>query len=386
MPAVRKSGSLAAGSNAFWQPWRFGSMITVMAISGERLAALAPSGFAIVMATGIVSIAARLLGHDTIGWVLFSANIALYPAVWAVMAARVARFPRGVLTELTSHDRGPGFLTAVAATGVLGGQCGAYAVAPALLPWLLGFATVLWAGLLYGFLAAITLHPAKPAVQHGLNGAWLLLVVATESLAVLATYEAPLSDAPGPHLFAALAAFLLGGMLYILLMALIAYRFAFVPMSAGELEGPWWINMGAVAIATLAGARLMQLPVFDAHVALLRQMAGPITVIFWATATFWIPLLVVLFAWKHLALREPVRYEPGYWSIVFPLGMYTAATEMFSRAAGLPFLRLVPQVFFWLALVSWLLAALGLIRWLCRSQAPPGVGREAATNGSTGQA
>ncbi len=331
------------------------------------LAGLAPAGFAIVMATGIVSIAAHLLAQDAIAWTLFVANWLLYPSMWAAMLVRVTLFPCAVLDEFASHDRGPGFLTMVAATSVLGSQCGVFGVGTGLLPWLLGIATLLWVVLLYGFLTAITLRPAKPGVEQGLNGGWLLMVVATESLAVLGSYVAPSSAAPGPLIFASLAVFLLGGMLYVLLIALIAYRFAFMPMSVEELQGPWWINMGAVAIATLAGARLMQLPTFDIHVALLRHVAGPLTVIFWAAATFWIPLLVALFGWKHVVRREPVRYEPGQWSMVFPLGMYTASTEVFSRAAGLPFLHPIPQAFFWLAFVSWLLAALGLLRSLRRA-------------------
>lgn len=339
-----------------------------MAKFEEWLGTFAPGGFAIVMATGIVSIAARLLAHDAIGWTLCIVNVALYPAMWVMMLTRIACFPRAVLTELASHDRGAGFLTMVAATGVLGSQCGVYGLALGLLPWLLGLAAILWAVLLYAFLAAITLQPVKPAVQYGLNGGWLLVVVATESLAVLGSYVAPLSATPGPLIFLSLAAFLLGGMFYVLLVALITYRFVFLPMSVDELVGPWWINMGAVAIATLAGGRLMQLPQFDIHVALLRQVAGPITVILWATATFWIPLLVILFAWKHIARREPVRYEPGQWSMVFPLGMYTASTEVFRLAAGLPFLQLIPAGFFWLAWLSWLLAAFGLIRSLVRGR------------------
>ena len=190
------------------------------------------------------------------------------------------------------------------------------------------------------------------------------------SLAVLGSYVAPVSAAPGILIFASLAAFLLGGMIYLLLIAMILYRFAFVPMSAGDLEGPWWINMGAVAIATLAGSRLMQLPQFDVHVALLRGVAGPLTVAFWATATFWIPLLVILFAWKHVVLRQPVRYQPGQWSMVFPLGMYAAATEVFSEAADLPSLRAIPAAFFWIAAIAWLLAASGLLRSLWRRHGP----------------
>jgi hypothetical protein len=57
--------------------------------------------------------------------------------------------------------------------------------------------------------------------------------------------------------FAALAYYLLGTMLYVLLSALILFRWVFRPMHPAEMGAPWWINMGAVAIATLAGARLM---------------------------------------------------------------------------------------------------------------------------------
>jgi tellurite resistance protein TehA-like permease len=337
-----------------------------VAVTGERLASLAPGGFAAVMATGIVSIAANLLGHDAIGQALFLVNAVLYPAVWAAFLTRVLLMPGTVLREFASHERGPGFLTIVAATAVLGSQCASYRMGVILLPWLLGMASVLWAVLLYGFLAAITLQQSKPTVPRGLSGSWLLIVVATESLAVLGSYVAPLAAAPGPLIFASFAAFLLGGVFYLMLITLIVQRFAFEPMSAGDLEGPWWINMGAVAIATLAGSRLVQLPQFDVHVALLRQIAGPVTVILWATATFWIPLLVILFAWKHLVRHEPVRYEPGQWSMVFPLGMYAASTEIFSQAAGLPFLHPIAAGFFWIGFGAWVVTSVGLLRSLSR--------------------
>ncbi len=319
----------------------------------------APESFAVVMATGIVSIAARLLGHEPIGWALFALNAALYPAAWAAMLVRLTWHSRAVMEEFTSHDRGPGYLTMVAASSVVGSQCGAFGVGTGIMPWLLALAALLWAFLLYGFLLAIILRPVKPPIRQGLNGGWLLIVVATESLAVLASYVTPVGG--GLLIFAALAAFLLGGLLYVLLLALILYRFAFLPMSPRELEGPWWINMGALAIATLAGSRLMQLPTIDPHVAVLRGAAGPITVIFWATATFWIPLLAALFVWKYAVRREPIRYDPGLWSIVFPLSMYTAATDAFSQAAGLSSLRVIPAGFFWLAFLAWLAGALGLL-------------------------
>ena len=341
-----------------------------MAHHEDRLAGLVPNGFAIVMATGIVSIAARLLGHDTVGWALLALNAVQYPLLWVALMVRVARAPGRVAAELGSHERGPGFLTMVAASAVLGSQLDGFSLAPGLTVWLFGVAVVLWVVLIYSFLAAVTLREAKPEVHAGLSGSWLLVVVATESLAVLGVRVAVGSAWPGPLIFACLAAFLLGGVLYALLMALILYRFVFMPMPSDALSGPWWINMGAVAIATLAGAGLTALPTFDEHVAVLRHVAGPLTAVFWATATFWIPLLIVLYGWKHAVRREPIRYEMGQWSIVFPLGMYTAATMMFGRNAELAFLEPIAQWFFWVALLAWLLTAAGAVRQMWRKFRP----------------
>ena len=72
----------------------------------------------------------------------------------------------------------------------------------------------------------------------------------------------------------------------------------------------------------------------------------------------------MLFGWKHAVRREPVRYEMGQWSVVFPLGMYTAATLMFGRNAGLAFLEPIARWFFWVALIAWVLTAGGAVRRL----------------------
>ena len=157
--------------------------------------------------------------------------------------------------ELVSHERGSTFLTIVARNGVLGSQFATFDILEGLLPLLFSFTQVLWALLVYGFLGAVTATPPSRISRMALNGSWLLLVVATETLAVLGSFPALRSGEAPALVFASLAFLLFGAMLYIsAVSAGLFFRWMFRPMRPAEMSAPWWINMGAVAIATLAGA------------------------------------------------------------------------------------------------------------------------------------
>jgi tellurite resistance protein TehA-like permease len=150
--------------------------------------------------------------------------------------------------------------------------------------------------------------------------------------------------------------------LYVWLIALIFHRILFLPLSPGDLTPPYWINMGAMAISTLAGVCLVgeavRMPLLTELLPFLKGM----TLLFWATATWWIPVLLALGAWRHLAKRVPLTYEHGYWAAVFPLGMYTVCTQNLIRVLRLPFLDPIPWVFVWVALGAWALTFAGLLR------------------------
>src|SRR4051812_8812258 len=88
----------------------------------EGLAGLSPAYFGMVMATGIVSLAAHRLAFPVIADALFKLNIVLYPVLWILTAVRMARYPRRFFGDMVDHLRGPGFFTTVAATSVLGSQ------------------------------------------------------------------------------------------------------------------------------------------------------------------------------------------------------------------------------------------------------------------------
>ena len=274
--------------------------------------------------------------------------------------ARLARYRDRMLADLTSHQKGAAFLTTVAATEVLGSQMALIAGRPtvAVALWWLGVA--LWALLLYAFLTAVTFREPKPDLGTGISGVWLLLVVSTESVAVLGATVAP-SIAAREVLFASLVAHLVGAMLYVLVIGLIFYRWTFFPMGGDEATPPYWINMGALAITTLAGSNLiLAAPRWDLLRDLVPFLQGT-TILFWAFATWWVPLLVIMGIWRHGVKRVPVRYDPQFWALVFPLGMYSVATATMLGALGLPFGSWIPVTFFWIALGAWTITAVGMV-------------------------
>ena len=333
-----------------------------------------PAYFGMVMATGIVSIASHLLASDwlpALAWIarlLFYINIAAYAVLWVLTVLRLLRFRQRFVADLMHHGRSVGFFTTVAGTCVLGSQMlivgDSWRIAWVF--WIAGI--ILWAIITYGIFTILTVKSSKPTLAEGINGGWLLGVVAAQSVAVLGAQVASgLSTENQPRiLFLCLALWLGGGMLYVWIISLIFYRYTFFSMSPSDLAPPYWINMGAVAISTLAGTMLIA---NASHSPVLQQLLPflkGLTVAFWATATWWIPMLVILGIWRHGYRRFPLRYDALYWGAVFPLGMYTACTFRLSQVIDAPFLAVIPRGFIWVALGAWLLTCAGLTLQLVR--------------------
>jgi tellurite resistance protein TehA-like permease len=329
------------------------------------LANFSPGYFALVMATGIVSIASGFLGFVQVARVLFAINLFAYVTIWVLTLGRLFRYSLRMRADLASHDRGAGFLTVVAATALIGTEfhlrLGADSVA--VIFWF--FALGLWVVLLNAWFAAAVMVDPKPKLDRGIDGSWFLLTVSTQSIAVLGTYVANQFAAPEQIIFVCLAFYMLGAMFYLWVIGLVLLRWLFYPMERKEALSPnYWINSGAMAISTLAGARLIATT--SPHVASLAHFLTAFNLLFWATASWWIPFLFIVNAWRLFVERFPLRYEPGYWSMVFPLGMYAACTWDYARSANIAFLRPIAHVTIFVAWAAWALTTFGLVRAMLR--------------------
>ncbi len=309
----------------------------------QRIETLFPGYFALVMATGIVAIAASQQDLDWLADVLFVVAVVAYVVLAVLLVARLVRYPRALVADLTSHAKGFAFLTVVAATNVVGS--GAAVIH--------GWWDLAWA-LWYVSLAAVgraRLHDAdrrrdrsRQAGARRRHQRHLVPADRLDRIGRRARRPAARSRREATRLaFVCLAAFTLGLVLYLIVMTMVFLRWTFQPLEPTEADPPAWIAAGAVAITVLAGSNLLLAAETFDRVDRLAPFLEGCVVLAWATATFWFPVMVAIGVWRHIVRRMPLRYHPSYWAMVFPLGMYGAATYRMRAAIELEALRVAPQ-------------------------------------------
>jgi tellurite resistance protein TehA-like permease len=324
------------------------------------IATLFPGYFALVMATGIIAIASQQQSIDWLADILYIVAAIAYAVLVVLVVLRLVAFPRRLVADLTSHAKGFGFLTIVAGTNVL-------ASASAIIHRWWNFAEILWwcslplyVVLVYTALISDVLRRDKPALGAGINGSWFLLTVSTESIAVFGALL--LGHDPSDFLaFMCIAAFCLGLVLYLIVMTMVFHRWTFQPLEPTEADPPAWIAAGAVAITVLAGSNLLATRTVSPRVDRLAPLIEGFVTLAWATATFWFPVMVAIGVWRHIVHHVPLRYHPSYWALVFPLGMYGAATFKMRAVITLEQLEWAPKVTLAIALAAWTAAFAGLV-------------------------
>ena len=326
----------------------------------QTVAELPPGSFAFVMATGIVSIGMAQQGFTTVSRALLVLGLVAWVLLLAALTVRCLRYRDRVVADLHDPVVAFGFFTVVAGTDVL-------AVRLADHVWqlsavMLAGAAVLGVVLGYGVpWAAVLAREERPVLRH-VNGTWFIWVVASQSVAAAAASVEPhVSSGRDEVALLAVAAWSVGIVLYAACAVLVALRFVLYPLSPEELNPPYWVSMGAMAITVVAGAKIVEMD-STPIVAATSGLIGGLSVLGWAWATWLVPVLFAVGIWRHAVHRIPLRYEATWWSIVFPLGMYAVAGMYIGRADALPIVEAIGAAWLWVGVAAWLVAAVQMTR------------------------
>lgn len=312
-----------------------------------------------VMATGALSLSSWYLGYHAFAEFLLWLNIVVYFGLIVLNILRISFNTTAVWSDFTNAIKGPGFFTFIAANSVLGSQFTIIVNMPTLGFYIWIFTLVLWIILIYSFFTVLIIKKTKPLITESINGGWLLLIVSTQSLAILGVLMKAPSNFEDIIMFTSLCLFFLACMLYLTIIVLIFYRLMFYEIEAMSLTPPYWISMGALAITTLAGAIF----ILNGSGIILEfeTFIKATTLFFWAFGSWWIPLLIVLGVWRHIIQKVPLNYTPELWGMAFPLAMYTVGTINLAQALELSFLMVIPDITYFIALITWLMIFIGMI-------------------------
>ena len=322
----------------------------------RAIATLDPGYFAWVMATGIVSVGTDLLGDHLLSKVVLGVTVAAFVGLALAYTARLVFFAPFVRQSAADPTTAMAYFTVVAGTDVLAVRL-VMANHP-LVAFALGTAAAaIWLVLTYALPWSIMAAARRPVLGE-INGTWLVWVVATQSLSIVAAAVAP--SAPASWLRADLPAIAvclwgLGVMLYLVLIVIIFLRLLVIEVTPAEMGPAYWIAMGATAISVRAAAGILALhdPRSAVLVAVMRPFVVGLSVVLWAFGTWWVPLLVLLGIWRYVLRRYPRTYEPRLWNVVFPLGMYTVASFSLGHLPGLGFMASVARIWVWVGVAAW---------------------------------
>ena len=314
-----------------------------------RLADVEPSPdvFAAVMATGVLSIGARDHHYPAV-----SDTLGVLATVGLLVLVALVLLTRAIASwDLRDPDVTLRLFTFVAACAVLDSRL---ASRPVVL-------VALGVVALAGWLVLIVLNARNmsarlwAALRDRAQGSWELGSVGTSGLAIVAATVARHEHwwlwVAAPVWVAALG-------IYGLMTWLILWRAVNERQDRDGFEPDSWILMGGLAIATLAGDKI--------HALAPAWLAGPVrvaTVVTWVAATLWIPPLIYFGLHRIRLWPDLLRFAGVWWALVFPLGMYSAASYAMAAEIDQASLTTVSLVFFWDALAAWLIVVVaGLLR------------------------
>ncbi|MFE6734331.1 tellurite resistance/C4-dicarboxylate transporter family protein [Microbacterium sp. NPDC057650] len=328
----------------------------------DAVAHLAPGYFALVMGTGIISVGLHDAGWEPLSDILMWIAVVAYAVLWVLYIWRASSFRRELVADLRDPSKAFGFFTIIAGTDVLAVRLSMAGLTVVSL-WMLLFAVLLWFVFGYALPWQVLLTRDGKPVLARTNGSWFIWAVASQSVAVAVAQLQPVFDAgPWAGMLAVLA-WSVGVSLYVAVAILVLLRIVHFGITPREFDPTFWVTMGALAIAVVAGSGVVGMvnsPMVDA----VRPLVTATVAVFWTFCAWLIPALVGAGIWRHVVHRVPLRYEPTLWSMVFPVGMFSVASILVGRVDDLPAVEQIGLIGVAVAVVVWAIVFTGMLHHL----------------------
>lgn len=234
--------------------------------------------------------------------------------------------------------------------------------------WVLGAAGILIFAL---FIINIFFHKAEIDWQSSTLG-WLIppvsaLLVPVLGASLFTHYAGTLWGEI--NLLGSLIFMGMGGFLFLFVMSVVFARYIFYALPPAHLTPTMWVGIAPTSILTILAFKLVKpLAIFFGAAPEIEQvlnfLSRPAGVIFWGFAFFWLLLALIVTFGVHRKSEFP--FALSWWAFVFPLGAFSVATGVLYQA--------VPSAFFlwsglavltfllllWLAVTLW--TVLGILR------------------------
>jgi tellurite resistance protein TehA-like permease len=304
--------------------------------------------FAFVMATGIISSGLWAMHRTVLSRILLLIAAVAYVVLCGIHLVRLWRWQPRVLAEMIAPG-GFTFLTFTAASGVLSDRLStAHHTTVAAI--LLAVAAVSWIVLGYGIPLGMISHARRHTTLAPVNGTWFIWIVGTQSVAVASVALADVDHHSWLRQIGEIC-WAIGFVQYLLLAGVEFARLLLRRIGPAESIAPLWVFMGSGAITVLAGAYL--LPIADAERLISSTIIEGLSVILWSFTTWLIPLLAAVGIWRTIHRHKHVDYRTEWWAIVFPIGMYGAATRELGTSTHHQWMIAVGDVGVWCGLGAW---------------------------------